>query len=91
MPRPPTELVVGTRTTDGFTLTWTAPESGTFTGYKVTVGAGDDSKTETPAKDATSVKVTGLSAGTEYPVNVITVNQQDESLVLTEKVSTCEF
>ena len=80
-----------TRTSDGFTLTWTAPDADTFTGYKVTVGAGDEAKTETPAKDATSVQVTDLTAGTEYTVNVVTVNHQDESSVVTETVSTCEF
>ena len=79
-----------TRTADALTVKWTAPNSEMFTGYKVTVAEGDNVKTKTPAKDATSVVITELTAGTEYSVAVVTVNGQDESSILTGTYSTCE-
>ena len=90
MPSPPTGLLVETRTVDSITVTWTAPGSEMFTGYKVTMQEGGNVKTETTAKDAKSVEITGLTAGTEYSVTLVTVNNLDESGVLTETASTCE-
>ena len=90
VPSSPSALEVDTRTADALTVKWTVPNSETFTGYKVTVIEGDNVKTETPTKDATSVTITGLTAGTEYSVAVVTVNGQDESSILTETYSTCE-
>ena len=43
---------------------------------------------ETPAKDVTSVEVTGLISGTEYSVTLVTVNNQDESSMFTTAAST---
>ena len=91
VPSSPTGLSVGTTTMDSITVTWTAPDSEMFTGYKVTLEEGDNVKTETPAKDASSVEITGLTAGTEYSVRLVTVNNQDESDELTETASTCEL
>ena len=82
--------MVASRTAVTLTVTWTAPDIGTFTGYKVTAREGDNVKTETPSKDATSVDITGLAAGTEYSVELVTVNNVDESAVLTRTASTCK-
>ena len=79
-----------TKTYEALTVKWTAPESEMFTGYKVTVSDGDNVKTETPAKEATSVEFTGLTPGTEYIIIVVTLNDQDESSTLTDTVFTCE-
>ena len=61
-----------------------------FTGYKVTISEGDNIKTETPAKDATSVDITGLTAGIKYNVLVVAVNNLDESSELTDTAFTHE-
>ena len=79
------------RTAEALTITWTAPESEMFTGYKVTVSDGDNVKTETPAKEATSVEVTGLTAGMDYTITLVSRNSEDESSALTETASTREF
>ena len=90
VPSRPSSLLVTTRTDDALTVTWIAPGSDKFTGYKVTVSEGENHKTETPSKDATSVVMTGLTAGTEYSVELVTVYNQDESSVLTDTASTCK-
>ena len=90
VPSPPYGLDLGTKTDETLTVKWTSPGSEMFTGYKVTVSEGDNVKTETPAKEATSVEFTGLTAGTEYTVTVVTLNDQDESSTLTDTVSTRE-
>ena len=82
--------MVESRTAVTLTVTWAAPDVGTFTGYKVTAREGVNVKTETPSKDATSVVMTGLTAGTEYSVEIVTVNNLDESSVLTDTASTCK-
>ena len=91
VPSPPSDLEVTIRTADALTVTWTATESEMFTGYKVTVGEGENVKTETPAKDVTSVEFTGLTAGTEYTVTLVSRNNEDESSALTDTASTREF
>ena len=90
VPNPPTNLDVSTRTDETITVTWTVPDSGKWTGYKVTAAEGENVKTVTTAKEATSVEITGLSGGTDYSVKLVTVNEEDESAGLTETYSTCE-
>ena len=59
---------------DGFTIGWTAPTTGTFTKFHVTVEDGSYIvKTDTPAKEATTSVFTGLEPGKEYAVTVVTV------------------
>ena len=62
-----------------------------FTGYKVTVSEGDNVKSVSPAQTATAVVITGLTAGTDYSVTLVTVNNQDESSELSETAFTCEL
>lgn len=83
--------MIKARTDEQFTVTWTAPATQMFTGYKVTVREGDNDKTETLSKGITSVVITGLAAGTEYDIEVVTLNNQDNSSPLTGKASTREF
>ena len=90
VPNPPTSLAVNTRTDETLTVTWTAPNSGKWTGYKVTATEGENVKTVTTAKEATSVEITGLRSGTEHSVQLVTVNEEDESSALIKTYSTCE-
>ena len=90
VPSPPTSLLVTSRTADSLTLTWTVPDSERFTGYIVTVSEGEHVKSETPAKDATSVEIAGLVSSTEYSIKVVTANNQDESPALIVRASTSE-
>jgi len=83
--------MVEAKTDVQFTVKWTAPASQMFTAYKVTVRDGDNAKTETVAKDVTYVEITGLAAGTEYIIMVVTVNNNDESSALTGKTFTRKF
>ena len=54
----------------------------------MTISEGDNVNTETPAKDVTSVEVTGLTPGTAYSVTLVTINNQDDSSMLTTAAST---
>ena len=59
---------------DGVTIGWTAPTTGTFTKFQVTVEDGSSIvKTDTPAKETTTSVFTGMEAGKEYTVTVVTV------------------
>ena len=59
---------------DGVTIGWTAPTTGTFTKFQVTVEDGSSIvKTDTPAKETTTSVFTGLEAGKEYTVTVVTM------------------
>ena len=83
-------------TADGFTIAWTAPTRGTFTKFQVTVKDGTSVvKTDTPAKETTTSVFTGLEAGKEYTVTVVTVNgDTDEackSTPLTETFATSTY
>ena len=90
VPSPPTGLLVTIRTDDALTVTWIAPGSDRFTGYTIRVSEGETLKTQTPSKDSTSVEIAGLTAGIEYSVEIVTVNNLDESPVLTCTASTCK-
>ena len=91
VPSAPSGLTVDIRTDDMLTVTWTAPESEMFTGYKVTISEGDNVKSVSPAKSATSVEIIELTPGTEYSIKLVTVNNQDESSELSETAFTCEL
>ena len=59
---------------DGFTIGWTAPTTGTFTKFKVTVKDGISTvKTDTLSAGTTTSVFTGLEAGKRYTVTVVTV------------------
>ena len=66
--------MIESRTAITLTVTWAAPDVGTFTGYTVTAREGDNVRRETLSKDSTSVDIAGLTAGTEYSVALVTVN-----------------
>ena len=81
---------------DGFTIEWTAPTTGTFTKFHVTVEDGSSTvKTDTPAKETTTSVFTGLKAGKEYTVTVVTVFGDAEdarkSTPLTETFATSTY
>ena len=65
---------MGSVSCDGFTIGWTAPTTGTFTKFQVVVEDGSSIvKTDTPAKETTTSVFTGMEAGKEYTVTVVTV------------------
>ena len=81
---------------DGFTVGWTAPTIGSFTKFQVTVNDGSSIvKTDTPAKETTTSVFTGMEAGKEYTVTVVTVFGDAEyarkSTPLTESFTTCTY
>ena len=79
-----------TRTTDVITVTWSAPSSETFTGFKVTLDDSGNSRTTTTANDLTTVTFNGLTAGTRYGVLIATVNGDVESTPLIGQALTSE-
>ena len=78
-PKPATNLVMRAVTADGVNIEWTAPTTGTYTKFKVTIKDGSSVvKTDTPAKGTTTSVFTGLEAGKEYTATVVTVNGDGE-------------
>ena len=74
-PNPATNLVVSSVTADGVDIEWTAPKIGRYTKFEVTIKDGSSVvMTDTPAKETTTSEFTGLEAGKEYTVTVVTVN-----------------
>ena len=78
-PKPATNLLMSTETADGVNIKWTAPITGTYTKFKVTIKDGSSVvKTDTRAKGTTTSVFTGLEAGKEYTATVVTVNGDGE-------------
>ena len=78
-PNPATNLVVSSVTADGVDIEWTAPTTGTYTNFQVTIkDGGSVVKTDTPTKETTTSVFTGLEAGKEYTVTVVTANGDGE-------------
>ena len=78
-PNPPTNLVVSLLTADGVDIEWTAPTTGMYKTFQVTIKDGSSVvKTDTPAKETTTSVFTGLEAGKEYTATVVTVNGDGE-------------
>lgn len=71
------ELVVSGRSTTSLTVGWDAPAVGGLTGYTVTLDGDDPPPAQTPAKGTRTATFTGLKAGSEYTVRVIT-KKEDE-------------
>ena len=95
-PNPATNLDMSAITADGVNIEWTAPSTGTFTTFQVTLNDGNYLvKTDTTAKEKTSSVFTGLEAGKEYTVTVVTVNGDGEdarkSTPITETFVTSEY
>ena len=67
------------RTGRSLTLNWDAPAVGTLTGYSVTLSGNGTIKTQTHGNDTTTSAFTGLTAGTEYTVGVVTVSGDQQS------------
>ena len=72
-------------------MKWTAP-TGEWTGYKVTIDGGNE---QTLGKTETSVTFSGLTAGTQYSVKVVTVSAGSDTTEVTQqfytsKLLTCE-
>ena len=74
-------------TTTGLRVKWTAP-AGDWTGYKVTLDGGNE---QTLGKDDTSVTFTGLTAGTQYTVKVVTVSAGTDTAEVTGQFYTSKL
>ena len=79
-----------TRTNDVITVTWSAPNSETFTGFKVVLDGGGNTRTTTTANDLTTMTFNGLTDGTRYGVLIATVNGDVESTPLIGQPLTSE-
>ena len=78
-PNAPGNLTVLYRTGRSLTVNWDAPAVGTLTGYSVTLSGNGTIKTQTIGNDTTTSAFTGLTAGTEYTVGVVTVSGDQQS------------
>ena len=74
-PNAPTDLTVTTATVNSLEVSWTAPTTGSVTSYTVTVKEKDSAsiKETIPVDSGTAATFTGLAAGTEYTVTVVSV------------------
>ena len=75
------------RTLHSLTVKWDAPDVGGLTGYTVSLEGDGTSLTQTPDSH-TTVTFTGLAAGKEYTVGVVTVNGDQNSTQIEEKFYT---
>ena len=82
-----TDLVAQSVTTTSLTVKWTAP-AGERTGYKVKI---DDRNEQTLGKDDTSVTFTGLTAGTQHTVKVVTVSAGTDTADVTGQFYTSKL
>ena len=74
-PNAPTGLTVTAATVNSLAVSWTAPTTGSVTSYTVTVKEKDSASIkETKTGDSgTAATFTGLTAGKEYTVAVVSV------------------
>jgi len=94
-PNPATNLVVRSVTSGGVDIEWTAPTTGMYTKFEVTIKYGSFViNTDSPAKKTTSL-FTGLEAGKKYTVTVVTVNEDGKvirkSTPITETFATSAY
>ena len=76
-PAAPTGLTASSVTDDSVTLTWTAPNSGTVTGYKVFRGADADSRsaiTDDTGSTDTTFTDSSVEAATQYVYSVLALS-----------------
>ena len=88
MPNAAQNLSLSTRTVNSLTVAWEAPAEGELTGYRATLQGGGTSRTESVDKSTTTFEFTGLKAGTEYTVGVITEAGDQRGRTLTSKFHT---
>ena len=91
MPNAVENLVVPTRNTSSLTVEWAAPADGEWEGYTVKLEGDDAPSPQTPNKDATTVTFTGLTAGTEYTVGVITTSGGQQSAKVEDTFYTSKY
>ena len=75
---------------------WEAPLGSDVSGYRIWVErTGSTVATETVVSGVTQQELTGLQAGQEYMVKIVTISGPEESLVesevMSETFTTCEF
>ncbi|KAI0214925.1 hypothetical protein LSAT2_033057 [Lamellibrachia satsuma] len=80
-------LSLSSRTLHTLTVKWDAPDVGGLTGYTVSLEGDGTSLTQTP-DNHTTVTFTGLAAGKEYTVGVVTVNGDQKSDQVEDKFYT---
>ena len=82
-PAAPTGLTASSVTHDGVTLTWTAPSSGTVTGYKVFRGADADSRSviaEDTGSTDTTFTDSSVAAATRYVYSVLALSPDGDGI-----------
>ncbi|KAI0211005.1 hypothetical protein LSAT2_004201 [Lamellibrachia satsuma] len=91
VPNAAQNLTLSSRTVNSLTVAWEAPAEGELTGYRATLQGGGTSRTESVDKSTTTFEFTGLKAGTEYTVGVITEAGDQRGRTLTSKFHTKLF
>ena len=86
-------LVVSDRSNSSLTVGWDVRADGVLSGYGVTVKGDGTPQTQNPDRDTTTHEFTGLTAGTEYIVSVLTVSGDQQSAKVEDKfyTSKCKF
>ena len=79
MPNSVENLAVPTITTSSLTIEWAAPADGEWEGYTVKLEGDGTPSIQTPNKNATTATFTGLTAGTEYTVGIVTTSGGQQS------------
>ena len=91
MPYAVENLVVPTRNTSSLTVEWAAPADGEWEGYTVKLEGEGAPSTQTLDKDVTTATFTGLTAGTEYTVGVITTSGGQQSAKVEDTFYTSKY
>ena len=82
------KLSISDRTTGSLTLEWEAPAESGLTGYNVTVEGDGKYQTQSLDNDTTTHTFVGLTPGTQYTVNVITLTNDVQAAPLIGKYYT---
>ena len=91
MPNAVENLVVSTRTTSSLTVEWAGPTDGGWEGYTVKLVGDGAHPSQTLNKDATTATFTGLTAGTEYTVSVVTMVGNQQNTKVEDKLFTSKY
>ena len=83
-------LSLPARTTSSLTIEWAAPADGGWEGYTVKLEGNGAPSSQTPNKNATTATFTGLMAGTEYTVEVVTTSGGQQSTKVEDTFYTCK-
>ena len=91
MPNAVENLVVSTRNTSSLTVKWAAPTDGGWEEYTAKLEGDGAPSQQTLNKHATTATFTGLTAGTEYTVSVVTMVGNQQNTKVADKLFTSKY